>query len=162
MIGFVAFGELDFAWGQTARSLKGLVRGQNTKSVQVRRALDISSQAASREASPEIEIRLNDLVGEAVSQGLSHFGGDDVVESLIYILELEHSVNLRNIVNQVEEFRKGLTKMFGDAAYVVEGHVCSNLARTMGLDPEGRTLEELIETARSFVNESYEQNSKTL
>ncbi len=130
--------------------------------MQVRRALDISSQAASREASPEIEIRLNDLVGEAVSQGLSHFGGDDVVESLIYILELEHSVNLRNIVNQVEEFRKGLTKMFGDAAYVVEGHVCSNLARTMGLDPEGRTLEELIETARSFVNESYEQNSKTL
>lgn len=126
------------------------------------RALDLSSQAASREASPEIEIKLNNLVGEAVSQGLSHFGGDDVVESLIYILELEHSVNLRNIVNQVGEFRKGLTKMFGDAAYVVEGHVCSNLAKTMGLDPEGRTLEELIETARSFVNESYEQNSKML
>jgi hypothetical protein len=96
----------------------------------------------------EEEAKLNDLVGEAISQGLSHFGGKNVVESLIYILELEHSVDLRNVANELDALRRGFESMFGNAAYVVEEKVRNNLAKNLGLDPDGRTLEELIEAAR--------------
>jgi hypothetical protein len=161
-MGLAIFGKSGFACNRSALPFESLILQHANKSKQLQRALDISSSQASAIGAPsEVEIRLNDLVGEAVSQGLSHFGGENVVESLIYILELEHSVQLRNIANQVLELRKGLEKMFGDAAYVIEGHVCSNLAKTLGLDPRGRTLEELVEAARDFVSQNYEQSSKT-
>jgi hypothetical protein len=109
-----------------------------------------SQSLANQVSSSDLELRLNSLVAEAVFQGLSHFGGRNVVESLIYILELEHSVNLRNVVNELDALRLGFEKMFGDAAYVVEEKVRNNLAKNLRLDPDDRTLEELVEAARKL------------
>ncbi len=121
---------------------------------QILKALDISNDSDSeRGSSIAKENVLNNIVGDAVTQGLAHFGGGNVVESLIYILELEHGVNFKNIANQIQEFRTGIEKMFGTASYVVEEQVCSNLAKTLGLDPSGRSLEELIEEARIRISE---------
>ncbi len=123
--------------------------------------LTSSRAAAVQEFQSDEQARLNNLVGEAVFQGLSHFGGKNVVESLIYILELEHSVNLRNIVNELEVLRSGLAKMFGNASYVVEQKVRNNLAKKLGLDPEGRSLEQLVEAAKKSLQEDSSQNPKS-
>jgi hypothetical protein len=155
IISFSLIKGFQLSWKNEVRSLPRLFGTRERGSSQTLRALNISSSQTSDESADQ-EIALNNLVGEAVAQGLSHFGGDNVVESLVYILELEHSVNLKNVVNQVEELRTGLSKMFGEAAYVVEGHVCGNLAKTLGLDPEGRTLEELIQAARSYLEQKSE------
>jgi hypothetical protein len=96
----------------------------------------------------KLETKLNELVNDALSQGLSHFGGENVVESLLYILELEHSVDLRNIVRDLNSLQIGLDEMFGSASYVVLEHICADLARKLGLDPTGRTFEQLVEEAR--------------
>lgn len=92
--------------------------------------------------------KVNDIVSEAILRGLSNFGGPDVVESLVYILELEHSVNLRTVSGELDKLRLALNAMFGAAAYVVEEKISSNLAKTLGLDPEGRSLEDLTREAR--------------
>lgn len=102
-----------------------------------------------RPGEDELETKLNAIVAECISEGLSHFGGENVVESLLYILELDYSVDLRNIGDDLEALQKGLDKMFGSASYVVRGHICADLAKKLGLDPGGRTLEELVERARA-------------
>jgi hypothetical protein len=79
--------------------------------------------------------KLNSLVRNAISQALSHFGGASVAESLLYILELE-------------ALHLGLQLMFGNASYVVEEHMRSTLAKSLGLDPEGRSVDQLIDEAR--------------
>lgn len=94
---------------------------------------------------------VSELVRQAVVEGLSHFGGKNVVESLLYILELEHSVDLKNLANELSSFRLGIYKMFGEASYVIEEKVCNNLASKLGLDPAGRSLEELINCAKESV-----------
>jgi hypothetical protein len=119
-----------------------------------------SETSTLQESELDLQTKLNSLVGEAVFQGLSHFGGRNVVESLIYILELEHAVNLRNIVNELETLRSGLAKMFGNAAYVVEEKVRNNLAKKLGLDPDGRTLEQLVEAARKLIQQDSVRSPK--
>jgi uncharacterized protein YdiU (UPF0061 family) len=109
------------------------------------------SNASQEKSSTEVETRLNGIVREAVSQGLSHFGGKNVVESLFYILELDYSVDMRNVVNDLESLHRAFEKMFGNASYVVEERVRNNLAKILGLDPEDRSLEELIEAARQLL-----------
>lgn len=92
--------------------------------------------------------RSSQVVKEAVAEGLAHFGGKNVVESLLYILELEHSVDLNDIANQIEMFRAGLEKMFGKASHVIEEKICDSLAKKLGLDPDGQSLENLIDRAQ--------------
>jgi hypothetical protein len=99
--------------------------------------------------------KANDIVSEAILRGLSNFGGEDVVESLVYILELEHSVNLRTVSGELNKLRLALNAMFGAAAYVVEEKISSNLAKTLGLDPDGRSLEELTREARARFESGY-------
>ena len=139
----------DFVEILVRRSQESVGGTANSTIEKVHRNTSSSSRSITKqECSPEVELRLNNLVRDAVSQGLAHFGGRNVVESLIYILELEHSVNLRNIVNELDALRLGFEKMFGEAAYVVEEKVRNNLAKNLGLDPEGRTIEQLIEAAK--------------
>ncbi|MDH2900920.1 MAG: hypothetical protein PXY39_08095 [archaeon] len=156
MMGFLGLGVVNTAWYR-AKRLNGLLREAVKSSLMIEDS-NLTSQTLSLEDSVSEEVRLNNLVGEAVLQGLSHFGGRKVVESLIYILELEHSVNLRNVVNELDVLRSGLSKMFGDAAYVVEGKVRDTLAKSLGLDPDGRTLEQLVETAKKLFQQDFEQN----
>lgn len=91
--------------------------------------------------------KVNSLVRNAVSQALSHFGGPSVAESLLYILELEHSVDTQNILDDLQALHLGLQLMFGNASYVVEEHMRASLAKSLGLDPEGRSIDQLIDEA---------------
>ena len=94
-------------------------------------------------------------------KGLSYFGAGPVVESLVYILELEHSVDLNSLANNLDALRAALLKMFGGAAYVIEGKIAESLAKQLGVDPEGKKLDELVEILRARLETSL-PNTKTV
>jgi hypothetical protein len=96
---------------------------------------------------------LNHQVATAVVKGLSYFGAGPVVESLVYILELEHSVDLNSLANNLDALRAALLKMFGGAAYVIESKISESLAKQLGVDSEGRKLDELIKLAKERIQE---------
>ncbi len=87
---------------------------------------------------------VNKIVREAVISGFAHFGNKNVVDSLLYILELEHAVDAHSIAENIPSFRAGIAEMFGSGAYVLEEHVCDELARKLGIDRNGRNLETLV------------------
>ncbi|MGI0079241.1 MAG: hypothetical protein ACRECH_06420 [Nitrososphaerales archaeon] len=87
---------------------------------------------------------VNKIVRESVLSGLSHFGDKNVVDSLLYILELEHSVNMYNLAFDLSSFRSAMSAMFGTGGYILEEHVCDELAKRMGTKRNGRTLETLV------------------
>lgn len=87
---------------------------------------------------------LNRQVANAVIKGLGYFGAGPVVESLVYILELEHSVDLYSLANNLGALRAALQTMFGGAAYVIEGKIADSLARQLGVIPDGKSLEDLV------------------
>ncbi len=96
----------------------------------------------------------------AVVKGLSHFGAGPVVESLVYILELEHSVDLNSLANNLDALRDALSKMFGSASHVIEGRISESLAKQLGIDPDGKTLEELVEILKGRIGEFVPQEKK--
>ena len=76
--------------------------------------------------------------------GLGYFGAGQVVESLVYILELEHSVDMNSIADNIDGLRSALSKMFGGAARVVETKIAEALGKQLGVDSEGKSIETLI------------------
>jgi len=105
------------------------------------------------EESEARKVALNQQVANAVVKGLSHFGAGTVVESLVYILELEHSVDLSSLADNLDALRAALQKMFGNAAYVIETKIAESLAKQLGVDPEGKKLDELVEITRERIEE---------
>ena len=103
---------------------------------------------------------VNELVADSVVSALGHFGGKNVVESLLYILELEHSVNLGTITTGLDGLRSGLNSMFGGAAYVVEERMCAELAKRLGVNQDGKTLESLLPVAQQYAREHFASNSE--
>ena len=99
------------------------------------------------------KVAVNQQVANAVVKGLSHFGAGPVVESLVYILELEHSVDLNSLSNNLDALRAALQKMFGNAAYVIETKIAESLARQLEVNPEGKKLDELVDVLRGRVDE---------
>ena len=89
-------------------------------------------------------VELNNEIAKAVTKALSYFGAGPVVESLVYILELEHSVDLNSLADNLDALRAALQKMFGGAAYVIEDKITESLAKQLGVDPDGKKLEELV------------------
>ena len=104
----------------------------------------------------KIQQSVNKIVRESVLSGLSHFGNKNVVDSLLYILELEHSVNLYNLTFDLPSFRSGINAMFGTGGYILEEHVCDELARRLGIDRNGRNLETLIDLLTEATRERLE------
>ena len=96
---------------------------------------------------------LNEQFAKAVVTGLSYFGRGQVVESLVYILELEHSINMNSIVENLPALRSALTKMFGGAEYVIEGKICEALGKQLGVDSEGKTIEFMVSVLKSRIQE---------
>ena len=76
--------------------------------------------------------------------GLGYFGAGQVVESLVYILELEHSVDMNSIADNIPGLRVALSKMFGGAAHVVETKIAEALGKQLGVDSDGKSIEDLI------------------
>jgi hypothetical protein len=95
----------------------------------------------------------NEQVAKAVVSGLGYFGPGQVVESLVYILELEHSVDLNSIASNIDGLRAALTKMFGGASHVVETKIAEALGKQLGVDSEGKSIEELIRILDARVSE---------
>jgi len=93
---------------------------------------------------PEQNAERNAQVAKAVITGLAYFGAGQVVESLVYILELEHSVDMNSIADNIPGLRVALSKMFGGAAHVVEAKIGEALGKQLGVDSEGKSIEDLI------------------
>ncbi len=92
-------------------------------------------------------------VAKAVEGGLAYFGTDAIVESLLYILELDYSVDLNSVALNPGVLRNALSKMFGAAEYVVEAKICQVLGKLLGVDSEGKSFEDLIAIAKSKLEE---------
>ncbi len=107
-----------------------------------------------REKQDRLNIELNSEIAKAVTKALSYFGAGPVVESLVYILELEHSVDLNSLADNLDALQAALQKMFGGAAYVIEEKITESLAKQLGVDPEGRQLKELVEILRARLDRS--------
>jgi len=101
----------------------------------------------------EFEQELASIVFDSILKGLSHFGGPKVADSILYILELDHGVSMQGLANDLEKFRKGLRKMFGESSGIIEYHVEVQLAKRIGTDPEGKDLDDLIALTRDYVNQ---------
>jgi hypothetical protein len=110
--------------------------------------------------STERNIALNRIVANTVVKGLSYFGAGPVVESLVYILELEHSVDLNSLANNLSALRAALEKMFGGAAYVIEAKIAESLAKQLGVDPEGKKLDELVQLLSERIDEFLPNRTK--
>lgn len=103
----------------------------------------------SERACEVLNTKLNDLLRRAVYESLCHFGGDRAAESLQYIMELEHSVDIKNPLDNIQSMRLGLKAMFGKAYIVIKDQTRGNLAKQLRLALEGRSIEQLIEEARN-------------
>ncbi|HXQ91406.1 MAG TPA: hypothetical protein VN739_00260 [Nitrososphaerales archaeon] len=99
------------------------------------------------------EAALNQQLAKAVAKGLSYFGAGPVVESLVYILELEHSIDLNSLTNNLDALRAALTKMFGTAGYTIEGKIAESLGKQLGVDVDGKSLDSLVKILRERIQE---------
>jgi hypothetical protein len=106
-----------------------------------------------------VQNALNQQVAKAVIKGLSYFGAGPVVESLVYILELEHSVDLNSLSNNLDALRAALNKMFGSAGHVIEGKITESLGKQLGVDCDGKSLDSLVEILKERIQE-FIPNSK--
>jgi hypothetical protein len=84
-------------------------------------------------------------LARAIRTGLGHFGPESLVENLVYMLEVDYSVDINSVSSDPASLKSALSKMFGGASYVVEYKICQALARQLGIDGEGKSLEQLIE-----------------
>jgi hypothetical protein len=83
-------------------------------------------------------------VTESIVKALSYFGSKQVVESILQILEQEHSFAMRDILRNPKGFRVAVEGMFGEGSHVIDKIVCIQLARDLKIRYEGIGLEELI------------------
>ena len=96
-----------------------------------------------------VESKVAAQIAKAVEGRLAYFGTDMIVESLLYILELDYSVDLRSVADNPDLLRNALSMMFGAAEYVVEAKICQVLGKQIGVDSEGKSFEDLIAIAKS-------------
>jgi|SRR5579875_920504 len=104
-------------------------------------------------ASPQEKL-VSKIVSESVTEAFYHLGPKHVVECLIDILELEHSVTLASIASNPCNFKKAIESMFGEGSYFIDKLIRARLGKKLGLDYEGKTLEDLIAAAASSSSSS--------
>lgn len=103
----------------------------------------VSNDRDKRKSSTGIDVK------DAVLAGLSHFATGAALEALVYLLEVEHSVDFALIADNPAVLRRGLTAMFGSTEEVVEARICQALATQFGVIGPRGTLEELISMIRA-------------
>jgi len=123
-----------------------LQRASDPSSLDIQKKEDDSNAEAA-------EAALNQQLAKAVAKGLSYFGAGPVVESLVYILELEHSIDLNSLTNNLDALRAALTKMFGTAGYTIEGKIAESLGKQLGVDVDGKSLDSLVKILRERIQE---------
>lgn len=87
---------------------------------------------------------LNVHVKRAVLSGLAHFAPQRSLEVIVAILEQEYSVDFERLAENTGTLKFAFTRMFGGGAPVVEIRISKELARDMGVEFDGRSLDELI------------------
>lgn len=100
-----------------------------------------------------VESIVGEQIADAIERGLAYFGTDAIVESLLYILELDYSVDLKSVAFNPNVLRNALLKMFGAAEYVVESKICQVIGKQLGIDSEGKSFEDLIAIAKARAEE---------
>jgi hypothetical protein len=93
---------------------------------------------------------INQEVRKAVITGLGHFASGSALESLLYVMEQEYSVDFYAIADNPKVFRSGLSGMFGSADRIIETRICQALGSQFQTDSEGRSLEDLISILKTF------------
>ncbi len=88
--------------------------------------------------------KVDEEVANAILIGLSHFGSETVVESIVYLLELEHSVDIYSIARDPAPLKAALYQMFGGASFAVEAKICQALGKKLGIESKGMSMENLI------------------
>ena len=94
------------------------------------------------------------LMRDSILAAFRHFGGTQVVESILYVLELEHGVNPKGVARDSKPFKRALMLMFGGTADLIETRVVVELAKRLDVNYEGRTLEELLSMARISIGQT--------
>jgi len=87
---------------------------------------------------------------EAVDGALSVLGGESVTKAFYYHLERRTNITLNEIPCNLEAFHEALFELFGDGSAILEGRICRNLYKTLGLEyslSEGKTLTACIKEA---------------
>lgn len=87
---------------------------------------------------------INFELRRAVLSGLAHFATRQSLEVIVAILEQEHAVDLQRLAEDTGSLRSALTKMFGSGQSIVEGRISQALAREVGIEYDGRSLDEMI------------------
>ncbi|MDG6998556.1 MAG: hypothetical protein JRN15_05515 [Nitrososphaerota archaeon] len=86
---------------------------------------------------------------KAVLSSLAHFAPQRSLEAIVAILEQEHSVNFERLAEDIGILRIALTKMFGNGESVVEARISKALAKDVGVEFEGKSLDEIISLFRA-------------
>jgi predicted RNA-binding protein len=93
------------------------------------------------------------LIEDSIIAAFHYFGGKKILESILYVLELEHGVNLKSVVGDLKPFKRAMMLMFGTRADLIEMRVTIELAKRLDVNYEGRTLEDLLFMARISIAE---------
>ncbi|HKW05046.1 MAG TPA: hypothetical protein VJN71_07090 [Nitrososphaerales archaeon] len=92
-------------------------------------------------------------------RALSFFGSKRIVDSVLDILELEHSISINDVSRRPEVFENGIEAMFGSGSSVILKILRREIAKDLGVLPEGRTLDQLVEFAREKQKSEIKQTS---
>lgn len=87
---------------------------------------------------------INSELRRAVLSGLAHFAPRQSLEVIVAILEQEYAVDLQRLAEDASSLRSALAKMFGSGQSIVEARMSRTLASEMGIEYDGRSLDEMI------------------
>jgi hypothetical protein len=109
----------------------------------------LPDKSSSTGGSKDSDSSINKEVKSAVLAGLGYFATGPTLEVLVYLLEVEHSVEFNSIAENPGLLRKGLSAMFGSAVEVVEAKICQALGRRFQISIDDKSLDDLISIIRS-------------
>lgn len=98
----------------------------------------------SKEADLDL-FRLNNIMKRAVLSGLAHFAPRQSLDIIVAILEQEQAVDLQRLAEDFSPLRSALTKMFGSGRSIVEARISQDLAKEIGIEYDGSSLDEMVE-----------------
>lgn len=87
---------------------------------------------------------MNRAMKQAVLSGLAHFATKQSLEVLVAILEQEHAVDFQKLAEDTGALRVALEELFGSGASVVEARISQGLAREIGIEYDGSSLDQMV------------------
>ncbi|GEM_PF-1954606 len=93
----------------------------------------------------------SEILVDSIREGLRYFGGNDVMNGILYVLEIDYGLTMPKIVQNISLLKENLERMFGDSSSVIEDRICIQLATRLGIDHSGRSLVELAAFAYQFL-----------